>query len=460
MSLNATHEAVVIGAGVSGLALAHDLHRAGLEALVLEKGSEPGGCARTHSESGFLFERGPFNLLVRNPLFESLLGDLNDRVEVVPPSPSAKRREILLGGMRRKVPMSLPDALATPLLSPAQKLRALAEPLLGHRPTSADPTLGDLIRRRFGNGIADRVVSAVVAGVFGGDLDQLSARSCFPLLWEVDQSSSSLILGLIRKGFQSRKNPRRKWKGMISFRDGVGGFCRAMASVLGERLHLNTGVESIERIEGGYRVHVRSSHGESGEIRTARLILGTDLPAARGLLSPWARPVAELLEPIESVSLAVVNAGFGPEAFPTAPEGFGFLVPKVEKGVSILGALFASSVFPHQAPEGCHSIRIFIGGTRSPGWVRFGDEELVERALAELARFLPIKAKPRALAVSKWPDSVPQMKPGHFERIAEVEGLLEREYPGLHLVGNYLHGVSVNDCVVHARTTAARLLAG
>lgn len=460
MSLSATREAVVIGAGVSGLALAQDLHRAGRDVLVLDKNDEPGGCARTVSESGFLFERGPFNLLVRNPLFESLLENLAERVEVVPPSPSAKRREILLGGIRRKVPMSILEAITTPLLSPIQKLRVGAEPFLGRRPTTGDPTLGDLIRRRFGHGLADRVVSAVVAGIFGGDLDRLSARSCFPLLWEVDQSSASLIFGLIRRGFQSRKNPRRKWKGMISFRDGVGGFCRAMASVLGESLHLNTAVESIERTRGGYRLRVCSGAGMAEEISTRKLILATDLPTARKLLCPWANAVAELLEPIESVSLAVVNAGFGPEALPEAPEGFGFLVPKVEKGVSILGVLFASSVFPHQAPEGCHSVRIFIGGTRSPEWVRLGDEELVERALAELGRFLPMKTKPRALAVSKWADSVPQMKPGHFERIAEVEGLLGREYSGLHLVGNYLHGVSVNDCVVHARTTAARLLAG
>ena len=38
-----------------------------------------------------------------------------------------------------------------------------------------------------------------------------------------------------------------------------------------------------------------------------------------------------------------------------------------------------------------------------------------------------------------------------------VEELLQK-HPGLYLVGNYMRGVSVNDCVVHARRTANRLI--
>lgn len=451
-------EFAVIGGGVSGLAVAHDLARAGRDVRVLDQGNAPGGCARTVSADGFLFEQGPFNLLVRHPLFEGLLGGLSDDLEVVSPSPSAKRREIIRNGVRCPVPSSLGTAFMTPLLSPLQKLRVGLEPILGKRPTVPDPTLGDLVRRRFGDGMADRVVSAVVAGIFGGDLDRLSARSCFQLLWDLDREHASMVVGLVRFMMGKKKRPSRKWKGMVSFRGGVGSFCEALANRLGTKYQPNSLVTAIEKRLDGFRVHHRSADGIESSTLAQRLVLATDLPAARQLLRPWAEDVAEELDPIQSVSLAVVNAGFNRSAFPEPPEGFGFLVPKSEKDVAVLGVLWASSVFPHQAPENGLSIRIFVGGVRSPEWIDLPESDLVARSLQELRRFIEVREDPVTLSVSRWPEAVPQMVPGHADRIAVVERLVESHHPGLALVGNYLHGVSVNDCVVHARGTAARLL--
>jgi len=450
-------DVVVIGAGVSGLTFALDLHRQGVDVLVVEKADQPGGCAQSVLQEGFLFEKGPFNLLVRDPLFEDLLESLSDRLEVVPPAPSAKIREIVLGGKRRKVPASLGEAISTPLLPFSQKLRLISEPLLGKRPTSPDPTLGDIVRRRFGYALADNVVSAVVAGVYGGDSDQLSARACFPMLWEVDQTSGSLILGLIKRGFQSKGKPKRRWKGMVSFREGVGGFCNAMASLLGEKLLLGHEATSLSRTSDGYRIETSNSDGTHRLINTRNLVLSTDLPATRALLKPWAPDLTAILDPIQSVSLAVVNLGYGPKAFDTPPQGFGFLVSKPEKDIHILGALWASSVFPHQAPEGCHSIRVFVGGVRSPSWAGLPEQELTERAISELTRFITIHEEPRSVYVSRWPEAVPQMVPGHCDRIASLEQALGH-YPGLAFVGNYTRGVSVNDCVVNARQAANRMI--
>jgi protoporphyrinogen/coproporphyrinogen III oxidase len=459
MSLPETshRDVVVIGAGVSGLTFAYDLHRQGIDILVLEKASQAGGCAQTVQQDGYLFEKGPFNLLVRDPLFEDLLSSLSTKMEVVSPAPTAKVREIVLRGERRKVPSSLLEAIQTPLLPFSQKIRLVSEPLVGKRPTSADPTLGDIIRRRFGDALADNVVSAVVAGVYGGDCDLLSARACFPLLWEVDQSSRSLILGLIKRGFQSRGKPKRRWKGMVSFRGGVGSFCDAMASSLGESLALGQEVISISRTSDGYQIETWDADGKAHRLTSRYLILSTDLPATRALLRPWAPGLTELLDPIESVSLAVVNLGYGPQAFDTSPLGFGFLVPKPERDLHILGALWASSVFPHHAPNGCHSIRIFVGGVRSPQWAGLPEEELTELAIGELSRFITIREQPQSVFVSRWSEAVPQMVPGHCERIASIEQTLGH-YPGLAFVGNYTQGVSVNDCVVNARKAAKRII--
>jgi oxygen-dependent protoporphyrinogen oxidase len=327
---------------------------------------------------------------------------------------------------------------------------------LGKRPKDPDPTLGDLFRRRFGDQFVDRILSAAVVGIFAGDCNKLSAKSCFNFFWEIDRDSSSFLVGGIKRRLNSRMNTR-KWKGMVSFRGGLGSFCEALADPLGDRVHVDTLAHRIEREGENYRVFVVSRSGEERVFVTPHLILGVDLSKAVPFLRQLAPPVAERLAPIESASLAVVNLGFDDDAFTEPPFGFGFLVPQGEKDVRILGSLYASSVFPHQAPEGCHALRVFIGGHRQPDLLELSDEGLSHHAISELSKMMEIKKSPLLVQVSRYPESIPQMISGHSARIEEVERELTA-YPGLHLVGNYLHGVSVNDCIVHARKTAATLI--
>lgn len=456
MTRSLNTDILVLGGGVSGLTLAHDLVRGGIDAALVEKQAEVGGCAQTVRKDGFLFETGPFNLLVRDPLFEDLLVQLGETLTVLDPSAGSKRRDLLFRGKLRKLPGSLGEAVTTPLLSPLQKLRLVSEPILGRKPTDPDPTLGELFRRRFGAGFARNILSAAVVGIFGGDSERLSARSCFSFFWEIDRASRSFLVGGIRRRLTSRMNTRR-WRGMVSFEGGLGAFCRALAAPLGEKVFNETEVTGIEATEEGYVVLARRG-GEDLQFETQRLVLGLDLPAALLFLRRLAPEVALELEAIESVGLAVINLGFEQSAFPTPPEGFGFLVPATEEEVHILGTLWASNVFPSQAPEGCLVARIFVGGVRSPEWLDLPDEELLEKSLGELSRFVDIRKPPKTVFISRYRDAVPQMYPGHADQISRVESLLEK-HPALFLVGNYLHGVSVNDCVVHSRKVAARILA-
>jgi phytoene dehydrogenase-like protein len=60
-------DVVVVGAGVSGLCCARELHAAGLDVLVLERGDAPGGRVRTDAADGFLLDRGFQVLLTAYP---------------------------------------------------------------------------------------------------------------------------------------------------------------------------------------------------------------------------------------------------------------------------------------------------------------------------------------------------------------------------------------------------------
>jgi phytoene dehydrogenase-like protein len=67
-------DVVVVGAGLAGLTCARDLHRAGLDVLVLEADTEVGGRIRTDHVDGLLLDRG-FQLL--NPAYPRARADLD-----------------------------------------------------------------------------------------------------------------------------------------------------------------------------------------------------------------------------------------------------------------------------------------------------------------------------------------------------------------------------------------------
>ena len=60
-------DVVVVGAGVAGLCCARELHAAGLDVLVLERGDAPGGRVYTDEVDGFLLDRGFQVLLTAYP---------------------------------------------------------------------------------------------------------------------------------------------------------------------------------------------------------------------------------------------------------------------------------------------------------------------------------------------------------------------------------------------------------
>ena len=63
------------------------------------------------------------------------------------------------------------------------------------------------------------------------------------------------------------------------------------------------------------------------------------------------------------------------------------------------------------------------------------DDELVDRLLIELGWVLGIDVEPDEVRITRWPRSFPQYAVGHLDRVAEIEGALGADAPGLFGVG-------------------------
>ncbi len=419
---------------------------------------------RTLSQDGFLLEQGPFNVLVRDPAFEQLLGDLGDEVEVEPAAPDAKMRYLYLGGRLVALPSGPASLVTSRFLSASGKMRLMAEPVCARRPQDDDPTIGDFATRHFGAEFSQNVLGALITGVFGGDVDRLSLRSCFPSIAKLDREHRSLFLHGLSAPFRrigKPKKPRRRWKGLINFVGGLGTVSEAIAWGLGDAVTTNCEVTSVERRGEGYCI-AYSASGVSRSLNTQHVIIATPIRQAIGLLKSMADEpagkIAALLAPIESVPLVVLNLGFRREEIGHDLKGFGFLAPPKEEGLSFLGVLWASTIFPSHAPPDHHLLRVFVGGAKRPDLARKNDDELVALAMDELRDLLELRGDPVLVNSCRYADAVPQYYPGHTEIVRSIRAQLS-SVPNLHLVGNYLEGVSINDCVRQARETVDKMLA-
>ena len=79
-------------------------------------------------------------------------------------------------------------------------------------------------------------------------------------------------------------------------------------------------------------------------------------------------------------------------------------------------------------------------------------------SLAETLRdLLQITGKPTLVDVCPYPAAIPQYHLGHVEKIERLRAEAAT-VPGLHLAGNYLEGVSINDCIRLGKRVAQEVI--
>ena len=244
---------------------------------------------------------------------------------------------------------------------------------------------------------------------------------------------------------------------MVNCDGGLGALTSAIGARLGERRMTECRVEELHSVDGGYALVYRRGRGGRDSLYARRIVLALPVEAASGLLEDVCPDGAEALGGIESASAVVLNLGYRREDIEHPLNGFGFLVPRNEPEVPVMGVLWADSTFPHVAPAGYRLLRVFLGGARDPDAVKRSDGELLRMAEGPLRKALGVIGSPMLVDVCRHPAAIPQYHCGHASKIARLEAAIGRQ-PGLSVIGNFLHGISVNDCVRVAMQCAERVI--
>ena len=447
---------VVVGAGITGLTAAFTALRAGAAVTVLEAAPRAGGAVRTAREEGYVAELGP-STLVATPAVARLVAELALEAECLDVLPAARRRYIV----RERRPVAVPTAplalIGSPLLSPAAKLRLLCEPFARGAPPAGDESVASFVRRRFGAEALAYVVEPVLGGIWGGDPEQLSARHVLGPLTQFERAHGSVARGALRaararRAAREARAPRR----IVSFRRGLEALIDALVGALGPAVRLDTPVRALRPIGGRWQIDAGRGGGESTIVADA-VILATPAAALATLDLPPA--LARALAPVQRVPhvpLATLALGFRAADVAHPVDGFGVLVPAVERD-TIMGVLFNSAVFANRAPAGHHLVTCFVGGATRPELAAAPTPVLVDAVLAELRTLLGVRAAPTFVRHTRWANAVPQYLVGH-DAITAAAADAERANPGLVVAGQFRDGPGLSDCVARGVRAAEHAL--
>ena len=448
---------VILGAGISGLATAYLLKKKGFDITVLEKKKEPGGSMESVFENGYLFDRGPNSGLETTPLIGQLVEELGLKDQLVYANKKGNKRYILRNNQLHPLPMSPPAFLKTKLFSLSAKLRLMGEPFIGRSEDGYYQSIADFVKRRLGKEFLDYAINPFVAGVYAGNPEDLSVKSAFPKLYELEEKYGGLIIGTI-KSIKERKQRAEKSKQsakMFSFKDGMQAFPCAAAKFLGEKIISSAEVSSITKKENVFVVNYKN--GNSEESVECDAVLST-IPAyaASEIFKPFDEKLSEHLNNIYYPPVLVLYLGYNETDIKQPLDGFGFLIPAKEKK-SFLGAIWSSVLFPNRAPEGQASFTFFIGGSRNPEIGNIDKEIVFNKARSEFEAIMKITEKPTFITYRYWSKAIPQYNVGYIEHEKYFKEF-EQNNPGLFLSGNYRGGISVGDCIKNSEVTAERII--
>ena len=444
----------IVGAGISGLSAAFTLKKAGWEPVLFDARARAGGVLETARVGECLVEGGPDSYLAQKPWATALIRELGMADDLIGSNDHQRKTYIVRNGhlvpmpdgLLMMVPTKVMPMIGTRLLSWPTKLRMGLELFrtAPAKPRGDDVSVADFFRDHYGQEAVDYLAEPLLAGVYGGDPERMSASSVLGRFVELERKYGSLSRGVLaekRKRGATAAGNQPAGPIFRALKNGMGSLVDRLVGAIGaDRFHLRNQVEGLERTGSGFRLRT-----SAGPIEADRVILATPAYGAAALLGNLEPAAAGLLNQIPYNSSATVALRFEMAELGRPPEGFGFLVPRRERQ-TMVATTYVQNKFDHRVRPGSALLRCFVGNAAACDAHLRDDGPLVEAVLADLKRLTGLSATPKAVRVFRWPRAMAQYEVGHARRIGEIQERM-RAVPGIYLAGNAYEGIGIPDCV-------------
>ncbi|MEV4760336.1 protoporphyrinogen oxidase [Micromonospora sp. NPDC049559] len=468
----------VVGGGVTGLAAAlrlRELAPPGSTITVYEQSGATGGKLRTGELAGSAVELGAEAFLVRDPdggdspatALARRLG-LGDALV----HPATGQAGLAVNGELRPVPGGTLVGVPGDLTRVAAVARAEAErdrdegrPLLE---PGQDVAVGELVRRRLGDEVVDRLVDPMLGGVYAGRADRLSLAATMPALARTARTEHTLT-GAVRA---AQATARPATPGRPVFATVAGGMSRLVEAAAAEltartdpdapvgEIRTGAAVRELRPTPDGWSLVVGPTR-EPELVEVDAVVLALPARPAARLLAEVDPAAAGRVGELDYASLALVTLAV---PAPALPELSGLLVPASE-GMLIKAATFFTTKWAHlRRPDGIALLRVSLGRYGEEEQLQRDDDELAATAHRELSRLVGTAAAgaglpaPVAGHVQRWGGALPQYAPGHLDRVAAARAALRAGRPTVALAGAGYDGVGIPACVRSGQAAAEEII--
>jgi len=402
----------VVGGGIGGLVVARRLAMAGRAVTLIEASDRLGGTVARHTVGGLDLDAGAESFAIRGGTVAALAAELGLGDQVVAPSSTGAWLQPTTGSA-----VPLPDAAllgipGTPLAADviavvggAAAFRAQLDSLIPSLWARKSLTVGQLVRRRMGAGVLERLVAPVVHGVYSIHPDDLPIDRVGGLRHAYGQQGS------LAAAVRSLRSAAPAGSAVEGIRGGVHRLVTELAADLetyGVTVELGRKVTSLEGLPGS-------------------ALAGTVIVAAPGIVAPVAgRNVV--------VATLVVEA----PQLDAAPRGTGVLVAAGARGIRARALTHSTAKWEwlRERAEGKHVLRLSYDDAPS---------DLANVARTDAAALLGTELPPTAIL--------------DFARVEWTRPAALTAPTDYLVVGETVGGSGIAGIVAHAERTAAALLA-
>lgn len=393
----AEYDIIIIGAGVSGLSLAHYCAKAGLKTLVIEKSDRVGGAIHSQTFAGdakdFWVELGAHSCYNS---YSKLIGILEDDgiIDRLMPREKVPFKMLVHGELK-----SVPSQLSFPALLPAlwRKFTLKKE----------GQTLKSYYSKLAGRRNYERVLSNAFNAVVSQAADDFPADLLF--------------------------NKRARRKDILRKFTFPGGLQTITDTIAAEKnVELATGITVLDVEARSGRIAVETDQGSH---LCDRLAVATPATVAAGLLKKAFPDVAEKLAKIQVNKTETVGVAVDKDA--VSIERFANLIPQDDLFFSVVSRDIVTDP-------------TFRGFTFhfKPGAADTGAK------LKRIGEVLKIDPGELTRVVMK-DNFVPALKVGHRQLIGELDAA--RAGTNLLLTGNYFSGIAIEDCIGRSLAEFSRI---
>ena len=447
----------VLGGGITGLCTMHYLQRQVMEKgldvklVLIEKNTYLGGKLHSAYEQGFIMETGADSIVARHQGVMELVKELDFEEELVYNETGVSyiytnnELHAIPADSTFGIPMSLASLEASTLVSDAGKQEALKDFTMPNVGFTKESSIGEFLTYYLGEELVQKQIAPVLAGVYSGDLHQISIASTLPYLIDYKNDYGSIMKGFEMHREQFVKAANKKF---ISFKSGLSALINRLEETLTE-VEILKGVATTQVVKNDKDYMILLANGET--IVADHVVMAIPNEVVQHLLKDEA--LNQYFDQFNTASAITIYLGFDVPDTVLPADGTGFIVSH-NSDLQCNAATWTSRKWKHTSADSKLLVRLFYKSI-NPAYEKLramSEEELTVVALEDVRKSLGIEEKPVVVNVTKWIDQMPKYDLAHHGALKGLTAELEGKYPNLSLAGCSYFGVGIGACIQNGKS--------